>query len=143
MSNYKDIANYPVVISEKVRLSDTDRQGHVNNVSFSFFFEAGRSAVVLETHDLLDPGCFFVIVATSIEFLGELNWPGHVEIANGVEKVGNSSITVRQALFQDGRCAATSNSTMVQVNIAQKANQPLSERAKALLATMSYRSEAA
>ncbi len=130
MFDPKFIDPYPVLTNEKIRLSDTDRQGHVNNVAFSFFFEAGRAAIVLENPDLLEPGCFFVIVTTTIDFLGELHYPGTVTIANGIERVGKSSITVRQALFQGDRCASTSSSTMAQVNIAAKASHPLSESAR-------------
>jgi len=129
--DFRDIASYPVVLDEKVRFSDTDRQGHVNNVSFSFFYEAGRAAVVLDHDGLLEPDCFFVIVTTTIDFLGELNYPGVIAVANGIERIGTSSLTVRQALFQDGHCASLSNSTMAQVNIAQKRSQPLSDRCRA------------
>jgi len=129
----KNIAAYPVCLTEKVRWSDTDGYGHVNNVCFSFFYEAGRAAIVLEDPELLEPGCFFVIVTTTIDFLGELHYPGQVIVANAIERIGNSSITVRQALFQDGRCASTSTSTMAQVNIAKKMAQALSPKAKALL----------
>lgn len=132
----KNIAAYPVLTTEKIRLSDTDRQGHVNNVSFAFFFEAGRAALVLENDKLLSPDCFFVIVTTTIDFVGEIHYPGTVTVANGIERIGNSSITVRQALFQDGRCASVSSSTMAQVNIAAKASQRLSEEAKNILSEM-------
>jgi acyl-CoA thioester hydrolase len=136
MFDPKSFDAYPVLTVEKIRLSDTDRQGHVNNVAFSFFYEAGRAAVVLENDALLEPGCFFVIVTTTIDFVGELNYPGTVTIANGIERIGKSSITVRQALFQDGRCASTSSSTMAQVNVAAKASQPLSDAARQLFAAM-------
>jgi acyl-CoA thioester hydrolase len=136
MFDPKDIASYPVLITEKIRLSDTDRQGHVNNVSFSFFFEAGRAAIVLENEKLLLPDCFFVIVTTTIDFVGELHYPGTVTVANGIERIGNSSITVKQALFQEGRCASVSSSTMAQVNIAAKSSQALSDEAKIFLSRM-------
>lgn len=134
MADLRNIASYPVVIDEKVRLSDTDRQGHVNNVSFSFFLEAGRAAIVLADETLLEPDCFFVIVTTSIDFLGELNYPGVITVANGIERIGSSSLTVRQALFQHGKCASLSVSTMAQVNILQKRAQPLSDRCRAYFA---------
>ncbi|WP_295441973.1 thioesterase family protein [Sphingorhabdus sp. EL138] len=136
MFDPKDITAYPVMITEKIRLSDTDRQGHVNNVAFSFFFEAGRAAIVLENEKLLSPDCFFVIVTTTIDFVGEIHYPGIVTISNGIERIGNSSLTVRQALFQNGRCASVSSSTMAQVNIAAKSSQPMSDEAKSALSAM-------
>jgi acyl-CoA thioester hydrolase len=136
MFDPKAISFYPVLVTEKVRFSDTDRYGHVNNVSFSFFYEAGRAAIVLENEKLLLPDCFFVIVTTTIDFVGELHYPGTVTVANGIERIGNSSITVKQALFQEGRCASVSSSTMAQVNIAAKSSQPLSDEAKIYLSQM-------
>ena len=130
MPDFRDMSIYPLCIKEKVRLSDTDRQGHVNNVCFSFFYESGRALIVLDDPEILDNGCFFVIVSTTIDFNGELHFPGEVTIANAVERIGKSSITVRQALFQNGRCASISYSTMAQVDIAAKVSRPLSDKAR-------------
>lgn len=135
MTDPKDLSLYPVVIAEKVRISDTDRNDHVNNVSFSIFYESGRSALMLERMEIGDPGCFFVIAATSIQFLGEMNWPGQVMVANAVESIGKSSVTIRQALFQDGVCSSTSTSTMVQLDRETRKAHPLSDRARAALET--------
>jgi acyl-CoA thioester hydrolase len=128
--------SYPLLIAEKVRLSDTDRQGHVNNVAFSYFLEAGRAAIVLENEGLLDPDCFFVIVTTTIDYVGELHYPGTVTVAIGMERIGKSSFTVQQALFQDARCASLSHSTMVQMNFTTKASQPLSDKARTLFTSL-------
>lgn len=124
--------SFPVVISEKIRLSDTDRQGHVNNVNFAFFLEAGRSDILHERHDLRDPGCHFVMATSTIDFRGELHWPGEVQIASGMERIGSSSVTFRQALFQGGRCVAESTSIIVQVNIARQKAEALSPRSREL-----------
>lgn len=136
MLDPKDISSYPVLVSEKIRFSDTDLHGHVNNVAFSCFYEAGRAAIVLENENLLLPGCIFVIVTTTIDFVGEIDYPGTVTVANGIERIGSSSITVRQALFQDGRCASISSSTMAQVNMTAKSSQPLSEETKGFLSQL-------
>lgn len=130
MIDWKSPLEYPVTITEKVRLSDTDRQGHVNNVAFSYYYEAGRGEILFSNEDLLEPGCFFVIVTTTIDFVGEIHFPGSVQVANAIERLGNTSVTFRQALFQDGRCASLSHSTMAQVNISKKSAQPLSEYAR-------------
>lgn len=132
----RDPAYYPVFITEKIRLSDTDRQGHVNNVNFAFFLEAGRSDVLHERHDLRDEGCQFVIATSTIDFLDELHWPGDVRIGTGFIRVGNSSATFCQALFQDDRCVATSTSVIVQVHIAEGRGQPFSPRNRALFTAL-------
>ena len=136
MADFRNVATYPAVSIEKVRLSDTDRQGHVNNVAFGFFLEAGRAEILFEGTNLLDPGCFFVIVSTTIEFVGELHYPGHITIGTAVERVGNSSFSMRQALFQDGRCAAISSSVMAQVNIEKRVAQTISPQARKMFESL-------
>jgi acyl-CoA thioester hydrolase len=125
--------DFSSVVTERVRYSDTDRQGHVNNLQFGAFLEAGRAHVLFGAGDLSAPGCFFVIARTTIEFVGELNWPGDVTVANRVERLGTSSIGFAQALFQEDRCAALSQSVMVQVDIASRAAAPLSAHARVVL----------
>lgn len=129
----RTLAAYPSVTVEKVRYSDTDRQGHVNNVLFAFFFEAGRVSVLHGEPDLCAPGAFFVLARSTIDFLGELNWPGEVTVGTRTQRIGTSSTSFRQALFQDGRCAALSESVMVQVDIASRTAAPLSGEARAIL----------
>ncbi|MGE4304060.1 MAG: acyl-CoA thioesterase [Novosphingobium sp.] len=139
MVDWKSLEPYPVVHDEKVRWSDTDGNQHVNNVAFSFFYEAGRAMIVLETPNLLEPDCFFVIITTTIDFLGELHYPGTIQVANGIEKIGNSSMQLRQALFQNGRCASISYSTIAQVNTKTRSGHPLSASTRAYLESVKIR----
>lgn len=137
------IGDYPVAIAEKIRLSDTDRQGHVNNVNFAFFLEAGRSDVLHERFELRDEGCQYVIATATIDFLGELHWPGEVTIGTGIERIGKSSLGFRQGLFQSGRCVAVSTSTVVQVNIASQRTQAFSEVRRGFMAQVAMAGAAA
>ena len=139
MFDPKTIDFYPLVIDEKIRFSDTDRQGHVNNVNFSFFYESGRSDLLDAHLQLFDSNCHFSLATIIINFTDEIRWPGHVDIATGVESVGESSTSFRQALFQGGRCVSTSTSTMVQINTASRLSQPLSRPARSALAAVACR----
>lgn len=130
------ITDFPAITVEKVRYSDTDRQGHVNNLQFAAFFEAGRAHILHGDVDLSATGCFFVLAKATIVFVGELNWPGEVTIGTRIERVGTSSIIIEQAIFQEGRCAATSDSVMVQVDIASRAGAPLSDFARGVLTSL-------
>ena len=107
-------------------------------MAFTFFLEAGRAEILFERTELVDPGCFFVIVTTTIEYVGELHYPGQITVATGVERVGNSSFAVRQALFQDGRCAALSSSVLAQVNIEKRLAQPLSAKARQMFESLLF-----
>ncbi len=119
-------------INEKVRYSDTDRQSHVNNVVFAVFFEAGRVELLFNHGDVLAEDCAFVLARSEIDFLTELSWPGHVVVGTRIQRLGRSSISIEQALFQDDRCAARSLSVMVQKNAATGASEALSETARSV-----------
>jgi len=100
-----------------IRFRDLDRQGHVNNSVFSTYFEAGRVVILYdESHGLIAPGTSFVLAHLSIDFLGEVHWPGEIEVGTAIAAVGNSSLTVNQALFVKDVCVATADNTLVMVD---------------------------
>lgn len=131
------ISDYPVVSQDKVRYGDTDRQGHVNNAVFSTYLETGRVELLhTKVGDLADSGCAFVIVRLELDFVSELHWPGTVEIGTRVRKVGNSSATLEQAVFQQGRKAAAAVSVIVQMDDATRKARPLSLEARERLMSL-------
>src|SRR5947209_4745635 len=94
-------ASYRIWAQDKLRYSDTDRQGHVNNAVFATFFETGRVSFI---HDrelgLKSEGCEFVVARLVIDFRAELFYPGVVDIGTRVLRVGRSSFTVGQGVFK-------------------------------------------
>src|ERR1700733_13703982 len=110
---------------ETIRFGDLDRQNHVNNAVFATHFESGRVIILYgeeyglivilygEEYGLIVPGANFVLAHLSIDFLGEMHWPGEVEIGTAVARVGNSSLGLDQALFVNGHCVATAENTLV------------------------------
>ncbi len=130
----KDLADFPLHTFDKVRYADTDRQGHVNNAAFATFLETGRVEFLYAPQSpLAADGAAFVIVNLNLNLLAEINWPGQVEIGTAVTKVGNSSVSLYQGLFQDGRCVATAETVIVQMNEQTRKSQPLTDTAKAFL----------
>lgn len=128
------LEDFPYRTFDKLRYSDTDRQGHVNNAVFSTFLETGRVEFLYDPENpLLPDGAAFVIAGLTLNFLSEVYWPGRVDIGTGVVKVGNSSITLRQDVFQDGRPVATAETVIVQMDERSRKSCPLTEEAKALL----------
>jgi acyl-CoA thioester hydrolase len=128
------IDDFPFQTFDKVRYADTDRQGHVNNAAFANFLETGRVEILYDPlNPLMEENASFVIVSLTLRFVSEINWPGRVEIGTGVTKIGNSSLSLYQCLFQDGRCVATAESVIVQIDDESKKPRPLSEEARAFL----------
>jgi acyl-CoA thioester hydrolase len=128
------LEDFPLQTYDKLRYADTDRQGHVNNATFSTFLETGRVGFLYDPDfRLLSEGFSFVIVSLQLNFIKEINWPGQVDIGTGLQKIGNSSIKVFQQLFQNGECVASAETVIVQVDNASRGSSPLSEHAKAVL----------
>lgn len=125
---------YPAWTSESLRYSDTDSQGHVNNAVFATLLEAGRIATLFdEERSLLEPGTAIVVARLAIDFKAELTWPGTVEIGTRALRVGVSSVTLDQAMFQKGVCAATAETVIVLMDVETRKSRPLSPTAAAQL----------
>lgn len=141
MSPAPRLADFPFKTFDKLRYGDTDRQGHVNNAVFATFLETGRVEFLVEPHgDLNDHGCEFVIASLQLDFVHEMRWPGRVDIGTRVVKIGTSSFTLEQGLFQTDRCVATATTVIVQMNEQTRRSQPLGDVARKKLADLMPRS---
>ncbi|MGZ5790515.1 MAG: acyl-CoA thioesterase [Burkholderiaceae bacterium] len=128
---------YPLKSYEKLRYADTDRQGHVNNAIFATMFETGRVELFYDRDKpLTSDNCAFVVANLTLNYRGEINWPGRVDIGTRVSAIGRSSVTVEQALFQNGRCVADGHTIVVQMNETTRRSQALNETASAHLAAL-------
>lgn len=130
----RSLQDFPAHASDKLRYADTDRQGHVNNAVFATFLETGRVEFLYDAEDpITDDGAEFVVARMELDFRGEIHWPGSVDIGTGIRKIGNSSVTVAQVIYQNDRCVAEAETVIVQLNTATRSSQPLSETATSRL----------
>jgi len=128
------IEEFPRQTTDKVRYADTDRQGHVNNIQFAAFLETGRVELLYNPDaPLAGDNAEFVIARLEIDFLGEIQWPGSVAIGIGVKRIGNSSITIEQAVFQDDRCVARAEAVVVHIDSISRQARPLVESTRSRL----------
>jgi len=138
----QDLKEFPLISTDKLRYGDTDRQGHVNNAVFMTFLETGRVEVLHRPdHPLYDDNAEFVLVNLNLDLQGEIRWPGEVQIGTAVSKIGNSSITLYQRVFQNGVCVASADSVVVQMNTTTRKSQTLSETARIALSAFLRQSE--
>jgi acyl-CoA thioester hydrolase len=110
-----DLAAYPITLESDTRFQDLDVNGHLNNVAFAALFENAR---VLLHRELRPWGERpknerTMVAAVEINYLAEGNFPEPLTIASGIGKVGNSSWTILQAMFQQGVCIATCDTVVV------------------------------
>ena len=130
MADLPELNQFPIKTSDKIRYADTERQGHVNNSVFSQMLETGRVEFLYNPEDpLACENCSFVIVSLTLNFHAEITWPGTVDIGTRVAKIGRSSITIEQGLFQDGTCRATARTVIVHKHEDEKRSEPLNEPA--------------
>lgn len=112
----KNINIYRSISQDKLRYSDTDRQGHVNNAKFSTFLETGRVEILYNPARITrDENTEFVIASLDIQYKSEILWPGFVDIGTTVNSIGTSSIILEQGIFQGGKLCATASTVIVQV----------------------------
>ncbi len=109
-----------------LRFSDQDSMGHINNVSYAAFIEAGRNAYVTqylkpETH----PGIDFVLARVLIDYRAEMHYPGTVDVGTCIKRIGNSSITIGTGVFLDGKLYANAESTNVFIDLGTRKSCPV------------------
>lgn len=106
---------YPVAEDFQTRFQDMDINGHLNNVAFAALFESARVVLNRRVRPWAErPGNERTMVAAvEITYLAEGHFPGDVRIASGIGRIGTSSWTIIQAMFQSGRCIATCDTAVV------------------------------
>ena len=111
---------------EKLRFSDTDMIGHVNNVAFAALMESGRvnytrSGVIEHMPD----DVLVVMRRIELDYRAELHWPGEIDIGSVLLRIGTSSCTIGNGLFHGPLCAATSVTTLVFIGRASRRAVPI------------------
>ena len=134
-------ANYPVRFAHRTLYSDMDPNRHLNNGAFGRLFEEGRADLHQRVMDLPTASGLTLLLATiTLEFLREGRYPGSVEVASAVLRVGVSSYVLAQAAFQDGACVALAECVLVKASRGAGAGPvPLTETERELLAGLAFR----
>jgi acyl-CoA thioester hydrolase len=120
------LEDFPIRVSDIVRYRDMDRQQHVNNAVFSTYLESGRVGLIYDKENGLQvEGTTSVVARLEIDFLGELHWPGTVEIGTAIEEIGKRSYRFVAAVFHKEACVAIARTTMVLIDRETRRSRPL------------------
>lgn len=125
--------NFSHFTLENIRFSDTDMVGHVNNTAYAVYCEAGRvhfGRSLSSEHDASFGG---VLARVEINIRAETHFPGTVEIGTGVVRVGRTSYTLGQGLFVNGKCVATAQGVLVNIDKETRRPVPLSDAVRKVL----------
>ncbi|CAM3449838.1 acyl-CoA thioesterase [Parendozoicomonas haliclonae] len=118
------------------RFCETDALGHINNTVVPVWFEAGREPIFqLFTPDMDVNNWKLIIARISVDFLAEIHYGTgrDVEIRTGLAKIGNSSMTIRQEVWQEGQCCARGDAVMIHFDHSAKQSRPIPDTIRAEL----------
>jgi acyl-CoA thioester hydrolase len=134
------LIDYPHQVGDIIRYADLDPQGHVNNAVFSTYLESGRVAM-FRNRDLGIgiENATIVLVRQEIDFLRELRWPGEVTVGTGLIRLGRTSFTTAQVIFDGEHCAAIGRATLVMLDATTRQPRTLPPEAIARLEQWKYR----
>lgn len=108
------------------RFNDTDALGHINNSTYSTWFEDARRPVFEFFVPDLDPKKWNLILArVEIDFLAQGEYQKSVEIRTLVEKIGNSSFVLLQEAFQDEKIICRGKSVLVHFDYETQKSSPI------------------
>lgn len=103
-----------------VRFCDTDMIGHINNCAIAEYAEYGR---VMFFRELNLSASRLILVNLNLDFKAQMHLEDEVWIETWVQKVGNTSITLAQELFANGKL--TGRTSSVALAFDYEANQPM------------------
>lgn len=119
-------SDFPFWTEEKLRIQDTDLNGHVNNASIAALCEAGRGEIISAVAGVpRERSLGSALRRVTIEYLAEVHYPGTVRIGSAISKVGNTSIIIAQSLFEGGQRFATAESVIVFIDRETRRPAPL------------------
>ena len=112
-------ADYRAFSRITTRWMDNDVYGHVNNVVYYSYFDTAVNGYLIEATgaDIRQLPAIGVVAETGCRFLEQLSFPEPVEAGLRLERLGNSSVIYRIALFRDGREEACAVGRFVHVYV--------------------------
>ncbi|MBU2917549.1 acyl-CoA thioesterase [Psychrosphaera sp. F3M07] len=121
-------------MKQQPRFSETDALGHINNTVIPVWFESARDPVFRIFNASLDLNSWNLIIAKiEVNYSAQIQYQAQVEIRTSIKKVGNSSFTVFQQVFQADQCVAFGECIMVKFDYVTNKSAAITDEEKAEL----------
>ena len=121
------------------RVSETDGVGHINNVFVPIWFEAGRREIFRVFSPKLDfLDWKLALVKVTVEYVDQLYLAENVEVRTGIEKIGTSSFTIKEEIYQTKRLCAKGQAIYVNYNFKEKKSTPISNEIRNKLECITF-----
>ena len=123
--------------SDRLRLSDTDLLGHINNTAYAVFCETGRVAFnTRHVAPYLAASSGVLVARVAINYRAETFFPGDVDIGTCLLRIGRTSLTIGQGLFFGEQTIATAEGVLVHINAARRTPAPWPDAVLAALSPL-------
>jgi len=124
----------------QLRFADTDALGHVNNAAYSLYIESARVGFLVDTGL---PVSNLVLARIEIDYKMQVKFDAQASftdpakgmvVESQVERIGRTSMTLRQQIQWKGQLAADVRTVVVNFDYGSNAPAPVSEEIKQILA---------
>lgn len=113
------------------RFNETDALGHINNTVVPVWFESARVPIFKIFNPEQNLAAWNLIIAkVEVNYLAQMHYQPEVEIRSYISKIGNSSLTILQQVWQSGKCVAWGECVMVKFDYQSNKSSPISEDEK-------------
>lgn len=136
----RDAANYGYWIEEKIRFADLDPVGHVNNNAIGVYLESARVSLFADAAGEMyggnRGGFSWVVARMEVDYLKEMHYPGQVRVGTRIEKLGNSSLIMRQAFLSNGEITGLARVVGVCFDMQSRKSMPIPDNVRSALMTL-------
>lgn len=122
---------FPFPVKQEVYWGEMDAFNHINNVIYFRYFETGRVEFLNKTGLwtlFFEEEIRIVVGRLECNFLREIIHPEEIEIAVGIVKVGNSSLTVVHKISVKNEIRAYGEAIIVATNPHTGKSKPWSDK---------------
>lgn len=109
------------------RWMDNDHYGHVNNVVYYSYFDTAVNGYLMQASgkDIRELPEIGIVAETGCRFMKSLSFPEKLEIGLAVDRLGNSSIVYRIAIFRAGDPEPAAVGKFVHVYVDAASRRPV------------------
>ena len=108
------------------RWADNDAYGHVNNTIYYQWFDTAVNAWLIEAGllNIQNGDPIGLVAETSCAYFAPLSFPGDVEVAIAIERLGTSSVTYRIGIFRRGQSEPRAQGHFTHVYVDRESRRP-------------------
>jgi len=128
---------FKVIRPIPTRWMDNDHYGHVNNVAYYSYFDTAVNGFLIEASgtDIRELPAIGVVKESGCTFFSGASFPDTIHAGLGIERIGNTSVVYRIALFrgEDHEACAAGRFVHVYVDRVSRRPSPIPDTIRAAL----------